>query len=547
MKKDKTMVKSTFVKGAFITTLGIAIAKILGVLYVIPFHSIIGESGGALYGYAYTIYIFFMSLSSAGIPLAISKIVSEYQTLGYHDAKRRAFIIGKKVALLMGLVFFLIILLCAPVLAKFILGNVNGANSISDVVFVIRIIGVAILVVPILSIYRGYFEGHRFMSPVSISQVLEQFVIVVIIILGSFLALKVFKVSLTSAVGVALFGATAGAFTSYLYLVNKKFKNKKKFNEKLRDVNEPIITNKVILKKIILYAIPFIMIDVFKALYNYVDMFTVVKALVKYASFSGKDAEIVYGILSTWGAKFNMIILAVSTGIVVNLIPNLERNVVRKEKQEINRKITQSLNILLFLMIPMALGISFLAKPIWIVFYGSSKYGPSILSYFIFVGLLIGLFTAMVTVLQSLKDYKAVFISLFSGVVVKALLNVNLIIAFNKMRLPAYYGVITASILGYLVSFIICLCILGIKYKVNYEKVVKNFIDIMGAGILMIVVLSLVRLIIPISVDNRFLNIFIILIYTLIGALVYFLYTKKIKAIEGIFGSTKLSYKDRKK
>ena len=547
MKKDKTMVKSTFVKGAFITTLGIAIAKILGVLYVIPFHSIIGESGGALYGYAYTIYIFFMSLSSAGIPLAISKIVSEYQTLGYHDAKRRAFIIGKKVALLMGLVFFLIILLCAPVLAKFILGNVNGANSISDVVFVIRIIGVAILVVPILSIYRGYFEGHRFMSPVSISQVLEQFVRVVIIILGSFLALKVFKVSLTSAVGVALFGATAGAFTSYLYLVNKKFKNKKKFNEKLRDVNEPIITNKVILKKIILYAIPFIMIDVFKALYNYVDMFTVVKALVKYASFSGKDAEIVYGILSTWGAKFNMIILAVSTGIVVNLIPNLERNVVRKEKQEISRKITQSLNILLFLMIPMALGISFLAKPIWIVFYGSSKYGPSILSYFIFVGLLIGLFTAMVTVLQSLKDYKSVFISLFSGVVVKALLNVNLIIAFNKMRLPAYYGVITASILGYLVSFIICLCILGIKYKVNYEKVVKNFIDIMGAGILMIVVLSLVRLIIPISVDNRFLNIFIILIYTLIGALVYFLYTKKIKAIEGIFGSTKLSYKDRKK
>ena len=77
MRKDKTMKKSTFIKGAFITTLGIVISKILGIVYVIPFHSVIGEDGGALYGYAYTIYLFFMSLSSAGIPLAISKIISE--------------------------------------------------------------------------------------------------------------------------------------------------------------------------------------------------------------------------------------------------------------------------------------------------------------------------------------------------------------------------------------------------------------------------------------------------------------------------------------
>ena len=67
------MKKSTFVKGAFITTFGIVLSKILGVLYVIPFHAIIGEKGGALYGYAYTIYLLFMYLSSAGIPLSISK------------------------------------------------------------------------------------------------------------------------------------------------------------------------------------------------------------------------------------------------------------------------------------------------------------------------------------------------------------------------------------------------------------------------------------------------------------------------------------------
>ena len=65
MKKNITMHKTNFVKGAFITTLGIIISKVLGIIYVIPFHAIIGEQGGALYGYAYTIYLIFMSLSSA--------------------------------------------------------------------------------------------------------------------------------------------------------------------------------------------------------------------------------------------------------------------------------------------------------------------------------------------------------------------------------------------------------------------------------------------------------------------------------------------------
>lgn len=543
MKKDKTMRKSTFVKGAFITTLGIVISKILGIVYVIPFNAVIGDKGGALYGYAYTIYLFFMSLSSAGIPLAISKIISEYQTLGYHNIKQRAFFIGKRIALLLGFVCFLIIVIFAPFLAKAILGDVTGGNTVEDVTFVIRVIGTAILIVPLLSIYRGYFEGHRFMSPSSISQVVEQIVRVFIIIFGSFMAIKVFKLSLSSAVGIALFGATAGAISAYLYLFFKRAKNKEKFNEKIRLVNEPLVSDKIILKKIVIYAVPFIMIDLFKSLYNYVDMVTVVKGLVNYAGYTAKDAEIIYGMLSTWGAKFNMIILSISTGVVVSLIPNLAESVVKKKQNDVNKKITQALSMLLFLTIPMTLGVSFLAKPIWTLFYGNSQYGPSVLSYYIFVGLFIGLFTAMVTTLQSLKDYKAVFTSLVVGVVIKILLNNNLLIAFEKMHFPAYYGVITASILGYLVSFIICLIILGVKYKINYEKVIKDFTEIMCASILMIVVLFLLKFIIPISVSNRFLNLFIIIFYMIVGMIVYFFYTYKTKTVRSVFGNSFLKRK----
>lgn len=534
--KDKTMKKNSFVSGAFITTLGIVLAKIFGIVYVIPFYSIIGNEGGALYGYAYTIYSLFMSFATLGIPLGISKIISEYQALGYYNAKKKAFIIGKKIALLLGFICFLILLLIAPLLARGVLGDLVGGNTLKDITFVIRVISTALLVVPVLSIYRGYFEGHRFMSPPSISQVIEQIIRVVVIVFGSFLTLKAFKLSVTTAVGVAVFGATIGALVSYFYLVDKRRKNRKKFDEKIRNVNEPIVTDKVIFRKIITYSIPFILIDVFKSLYNFVDMVTVVKGLVEYAKYSVSEAETIMSMISTWGAKFNMIVLSISTGVVVSLIPNLTQSVVKKDNKDINNKINQALSILLFLMLPMTIGLSFLAEPVWMLFYGPSKFGPSVLAYFIFVGLIMGLFTASVSIVQIMKDYKTMLVSLITGFLIKLLLNSSMIYTFQQYGLPPYYGVITASILAYLVSFVICLVSLHFKNKVDYEETVKNFTDILCGCMVMVVVLFLIKFIIPIVSTSRIINIFIILGYSIVGIFVYLLYVSKLGVIKNVFG-----------
>jgi len=535
-KKDKTMYKSSFVKGAFITTLGIVIAKILGILYVIPFHAIIGDEGGALYGYAYTIYLVFMSLSTAGIPLAISKVISEYQTLGYMKAKKRAFFLGKSIAFILGFVSFVILMLCAPLIAKSILGNITGGNSLADVTFVIRVISTAILIVPVLSIYRGYFEGHRLFSPPSISQVIEQIIRVSVIIFGSYFVLKSFHLNIASATGMALFGATLGAIGAYSYLAIKRFKNKKKFNQSVIKVNEPIVKDSVIIKKIVIYALPFIMIDIFKSLYNYVDMVTVVKGLVTIASFNVDDAEVVFSMLSTWSNKFNMILLAISSGVIVSLIPNLTKSVVEKDQKDINKKINQAIGVLLYLMIPMAIGISFLSKSIWVLFYGDSLYGPSVLAYYIFAGLLVGIFTAMVSIMQTLKDYKVVFISLISGLLLKILLNTSLISAFYKLGLPPYYGVITASIMGYLVSIVICIIVLKRKYNISFEENSKNIVNIVFSTLLMSCGLVLISFIIPTYTMNRVLNIVIIGVYAIIGMIIYFGITYKTKTIKDIFG-----------
>ena len=535
MKKDKTMVKNSFVSGAFMVTLGIFISKILGIIYVIPFHAVIGEIGGALYGYAYTIYLFFISISSAGIPLAISKVVSEYQTLENYEAKERAFYLGKKIAMIAGFISFLFLMIFAPLLAQFILGDLNGGNTVEDVTYVIRVISIAILIVPLLSIYRGYFEGHRFMNPPSISQVIEQIVRITVILIGSYLILDVFKLSLRDAVGVALLGATIGAFTAYFYLLKKKFENKRKFIGKSRTALK--VTDKQIIHKILYYAFPLILIDLSKSMYNFVDTFSVVGGLVKYAHYSAVDAEVIVSMLSTWGSKFNMIVTAIATGIVVSLIPNLTQSIVKKDHEGTQKIINQSIGMCIFLTIPMTLGIAFLSQPIWNLFYGKNIDGFTLLSYYIFTGLFSSIFTVCVTIVQVYKDYKTLIISLIGGVLIKILFNVRLIYSFYEMGFPPYYGVITATLFGYLFAIVYCFIHLAMKRRINFEALLGNFVDILCGTILMGVVLLVFKLIIPIDSTSRLINIGIIFLYAVIGMIVYFSFTYRTKTIQKLFGN----------
>ena len=133
MKKTKRekLNKSSFMQGAFIATFGILLCKIIGMLYVIPFYSIIGDQGGALYGYAYNIYSIFLGISTAGIPLAMSKLISEYHTMGYIKTKERAFRLGQRVLNVMGLFSFILLMVFAKPLAILIIGDV--VNMYKDI------------------------------------------------------------------------------------------------------------------------------------------------------------------------------------------------------------------------------------------------------------------------------------------------------------------------------------------------------------------------------------------------------------------------------
>jgi len=533
-------------QGAFIATCGIVLSKILGMLYVIPFYSIIGDQGGALYGYAYSIYSIFLGISQAGIPMAISKIISEYNVLGYYDAKERSFKLGRKTLMILGAICFVIMFIFAEPLSRVIIGNVTGGNTREDVTFVIRVISTAILVVPLLSVYRGLLQGNKYITPTSVSQVLEQIVRVLIIVIGSYVSLKVFHLSLTVTVGIAVFSATVGAFCSWLYLLIKTKKNKKQLYKRTLRVEEPKVSDQVIIKKILFYAFPFIMIDVFKSLINSVDVFTLVPVLVNGIGYTAAQAETIMGVISTWGLKINMIIASIATGLMVSLIPNLTASFVKKDMEDVRNKINHTLQWLLFFTIPMTIGLSILAKPVWTIFYGVSELGPSVYQYYVFVALVTTLFTASITILQLLKEYKMVFISLLSGLIVNASLNVPLLYAFNRMGLPAYYGSTTSTILGYSSCIIISLWHIHKKYQVNYEDTTKKVISILMTTMVMTVALLLLQKLFPFDSTSRLFSMLYVALYACIGAFIYFFIAFQSRLVDSIFGKENIM-KIRKK
>jgi len=528
------MKKNNFIDGAIIVTIGLVLCKVLGIIYVIPFRSLVGTTGGALYSYAYSIYGVFVSLSATGIPIAISKIVSEYNTLGYKKSKVKAFKIGNIIISILGIVCFLILFIFAPFIAKLIIGDATGGNTVSDVIKVVRIISTAILFVPLLSVYRGYMQGHRIMSISSLSTVLEQFVRVIVIVLGSFLAIKVFNLNIQTAVGLATFGATVGALIAYFYIFFKVKKNKK---ELMDDSSLEQISTKEIIKKIIFYAIPFILIDVIRSAYSTIDTFTVVRNLTD-LGYPTLNAENVAGIITTWGNKLNAIIISIATGLVTSLIPNIVINLTNKDNEGINNKLNQTLQVLFFMIMPMTFGLILVARPIWILFYGYDAFSIGVFKVYIIQALSFSLFFTLTNVGQTLNKTKLVLITLFSTFILKWVSNTWFINMFHNLGIDAYYAPTINTILIHFLGSIVLLIGFKISFKTSYKTTFKSLLKISFNTLLMSLVIIIVKYFISFNSFTRVDAIIEVLVVIPIGILVYFVSAYKTKSLKETLGES---------
>ena len=150
----------------------------------------------------------------------------------------------------------------APQISGMIIGDLAGGNTIQDITFVIRCVSFAILIFPFLSVSRGLFQGHNIIYVSSYSQVIEQIARVIVILCGSYIALKILHLDLTHAVGVAVFSAFAGGACALIYVYGKIRKNKKELFLDKEFKRKDDVTNKEIIKRIIKYALPVIIISI---------------------------------------------------------------------------------------------------------------------------------------------------------------------------------------------------------------------------------------------------------------------------------------------
>lgn len=529
------MKRTGFLAGAAISVIGIVICKVIGLVYVIPFYAIIGTQGGALYSYAYSIYNVFLNLATSGIPVAMSKVVSEYNEMKFYNTKERVFKIGLKVISILCIISFLILFIFAPNLANMIIGGVEGGNTVEDVTMVIRVISTAVLVVPFLSVSKGYLQGHKIMQVSSIADILEQLARVIVILVGSFLTLKVFHLSLNTAVGVAVFGATAGALVAYFYvfLKIKKSKDLKRSEKPL--LQEKKITDKSLVKKIIFYAMPFVIISLLQSVYVMVDVFTVVKGLVG-LGYTTTISENVVSVIQTWGSKLNMIVMSISTGIITSLIPTIASAYAVRNIKEVNGKVTQALQSLFLVTIPLSVGISFMSSAVWTLFYGYDELNSSIFKLLILSQIPLSICSVMVNTNQTMNNTKATITALGGSLLFKILLNVPFMHLFNFLGLEAYYATISLNICIDTIASIYLLIKVKKETSISYLKTMRTLIKVVMCTLIMILGLSILNLFIPSYSLSRFGSILYIILYGVIGILIYFFVAYKSNTISDIVG-----------
>ncbi|GAA0332651.1 polysaccharide biosynthesis protein [Bacillus carboniphilus] len=453
---------SNLIRGTFILTLGTFLSKFLGLFYVIPFYSIIGKEGTALYTYGYVPYTIAISVATAGVPLAVSKFVSKYNALEEYEMGQRIFRSGISLMLITGVISFLLLFALAPVFADIIIPEDEGfLSSRSDVIGVIRAVSFALILVPILSLIRGFFQGHESMGPSAVSQVVEQIVRIVFLLAASYAVINIFNGELSTAVNFATFAAFIGAIGGLAVLGWYWIKRRSHMNTLFSKSKGQIhMTTWEMYKELLTYAGPFVLVGIANPLYQFIDQLTFNNAMVE-AGIEKEQAETILGILNFSTHKLILIPVTLAIALSLTLVPVITKTFVQQNFHSLHNQLTQTFQILLFLTIPACVGLLVLAEPMYTLFYENLSEGTHILAIYAPVAILFALFSVTAAILQGVDEQRYTLLSLLVGLLIKLSLNIPLI---HWLQAD---GSILATALGYSAAILINLFV--IKRTANFQ------------------------------------------------------------------------------
>lgn len=528
------MKKNSFVEGTLMASLSLIFIKILGAVYVIPFYSIVGELGGALYSYAYTIYSLVLNICTAGIPLAISKIVSEYNTLEMYDAKERTLKVGNRLIFVIGSILFLATFIFAREFAYIFIGNSTGGNTIEEIELVIRSISFCLLIIPLLAVKKGYLQGQKFITPTTTSQVLEQIIRISFILVGAYITIRVIGLSASWGVAISCLGSFVGGLGAYIYLELKIKKNIKALNMPEKNKVDKV-NNKAIIKKILKYSIPLVIVVMAGDIYNVTDIALINRGLA-FVGYTGGQAETIASVIATWASKICLIVNAVAVGLSISLIPNMVSSKIKKDYKSVNNYFVKAISIVIVVGLPMSVGISILAKELYLLFYGYSEYGSIILRILPFSILLSNLNLVINSALQSLNKFKTMYLSTFIGLLTNAILDIPLILLCSKIGIYPYYGAIFATIIGVCISITISMTSLKKSMDFRYKDLFHVSIRTIYSVILMAALTFLIQYLLNGTFNTRLTMLIPCILCGLVGGLIYAIITYKNKLLYDVLG-----------
>lgn len=341
---------SRFLKGAFTLTLAGVIVKIIGALYRIPLYSILGSEGIGLYQYAYPIYAIMLTVSSAGLNVAISKAVAERWVLGKRKAASRVFRVSLVLMAVLGFVGCVVMFSMSGWIAVNMAKDTRAAVSIAA-------ISPALFMAAVLSALRGWFQGIEEMTVPAISQVLEQFGrLLTMYSLGVMLLPK----GIEYAAAGATFGAVVGAFGGVVYTGIAYFRRAGGWDINNDEPGEPWGS---IAKEIIRTAVPISLASAVFGITEIIDL-GLVPGRLHSTGLSPEEATRLFGQL-TGGAFPLLNIPTIFTGALqMVLVPSISGAAKLRDRESIIRRIRKALAITVALALPAAMGIYVLAEPI---------------------------------------------------------------------------------------------------------------------------------------------------------------------------------------
>ncbi|NLP53026.1 polysaccharide biosynthesis protein [Bacillus sp. RO1] len=396
-------------KGAMILTIAGIIIKILSAAYRVPFQNIVGDVGFYIYQQVYPFYGVAIILSTYGFPVVISKVIAEHPEKTREHAARKIRWVSFCFLTLLGVSFFLLLYLGAPHLAAF-MGDIKLS-------VLIKIVAFSFLLMPLVSVWRGSFQGLGEMTPTAVSQVSEQLIRVGTILVLSYLLVNT-GFSLYEVGAGAIFGSVIGGFAAVLVLL--AFYQKKKKHTVVPSNMLP--SSKSIVKVLMLQGFTICISSLLLILFQMVDAFTIYAGLLE-VGVNEQQAKELKGVYDR-GQPLIQLGTVVATAFSLSLVPYIILS--KSNEREVKEKISLSIRVSIGVGAGAAVGLAWLIKPVNVMLF-SNENGYNVL---LVLGLSI-LFCSMAltaaAILQGLGNpyLPALFVGI--GIGLKYLLNVLLI------------------------------------------------------------------------------------------------------------------------